>query len=217
MRKGLRMLLLGALFTVLLCTTALAADSGIVANSLKPVDATKVTLTAKDSGGNTVQAGDTVYPNAVQVGMDYSGATAGNQYLAFVLNDDTRIPTANNIVYIDQVQASGTSANFNLYPSSLVSGKTYNIWLSSNEEGGSLQKVGSFDYYAPYVRGDADGSGVVDVDDATAIINYIISARTLEGNQLLAADVDINTGTGTVDVFDATKILNFLIGSITSL
>lgn len=215
MRKGLRMLLLGAVFMVLLCTSALAADSGIVVDSLKPVDAAKVTLTAKDSGGNTVQAGDTVYPNAVQVGMNVSGAMAGNQYLAFVLNDDAAIPTANNIVYIDQVQASGASANFNLYPSSLVSGKAYNIWLSSNAEGGNLQKVGAFEYYAPYVRGDASGDGKVDVSDASAILAHIVRQKFLTGNNLLAANVVGDSDV--IDVSDVSRILAYIVRQITEL
>lgn len=200
MRKGLRVLLLGAVFTVLLCTSALAVDSakGIVTDTLKPADeVTNVALEAQKAdgtpvtGGTASSDGKSVLADTEKVGMTVSNTTDGNQYLAFVLKDGSGVPTASNIVYIDQVQASGTSANFNLYPSSLASGTKYHIYLSSNETtGGNLKEVGSFEYYAPYKLGYVDDDDKITATDAQWILQMVVQKRAATDTQRLAADVD---------------------------
>ena len=55
--------------------------------------------------------------------------------------------------------------------------------------------------------GDADGSGIIDVKDATQIQKHIANIITLSGESILAADVD---GNGKIDVDDVTYIQKYL-------
>lgn len=213
MRKWLKTLLLAGVFTVLLCGSALAAgERGICDVSSQ----SGTTLTPKTAANGTAAmqtiGGKTVYLNAERVAMTYSGAVAGTEYLVFVLEDGTT-PTADNIVYIDQKSGTEANSGFDLYPSRLVSGKTYNVYVSSSSNG--LMPVGSFGYYADYIPGDADGNGKVDVSDVTAVIAHIVGNKLLQGSQLLAANV---TGSdGKVDVSDATRIISYVVGNIKQL
>ena len=58
-----------------------------------------------------------------------------------------------------------------------------------------------------YLRGDVDGSGTVDITDATTLINYLLYGNAnpfVEDN----ADVDYS---GDIDITDATTLINFLL------
>lgn len=57
-----------------------------------------------------------------------------------------------------------------------------------------------------YLRGDADGDGVVTISDVTAIQRHLADLEHLSSANLQAADVD---GNG-LDITDATKIQRFL-------
>lgn len=214
------MLLLGALFMVLLCTSALAADSakGIVADTLKPADGVEnVTLEAQNANGNKVETGTpsgdkTVLADTVRVGMTVSNTTQDCQYLVFVLKDATGVPNASNIVYVDQVQA-GTTADFNLYPSSLASGTTYHIYLSSNETtGGELKEVGSFEYYTQYRLGFVSGGERITATDAQWALQICVGNRAGTDQQCMAANVD---GDDRITATDAQWILQAAVGSRT--
>ena len=62
---------------------------------------------------------------------------------------------------------------------------------------------------APYTPGDADDNGLINVNDAMAVINHIVGNTVLTGNNLLAADA---TGDGNVNVNDAMEIINYIVG-----
>lgn len=209
MRKWLKTLLLAGVFTVLLCGSALAVgERGICDVSSQ----SGTTLTPKTAANSTAATqtigGKTVYLNAERVAMTYSGAEAGTEYLVFVLEDGTT-PTADNIVYIDQ--KSGTAAGtFDLYPSRLTSGKTYNVFVSSSSDG--LTKVGSFGYYADYMLGDVDGNSKVTANDARCILRDVVGKETLTESQRLAADVNRD---GKVTANDARVILRVVVGKET--
>jgi len=58
-----------------------------------------------------------------------------------------------------------------------------------------------------YLRGDVDGSGAVDITDATTLINYLLYGNAnpfVEDN----ADVDYS---GDIDITDATTLINYLL------
>ena len=58
-----------------------------------------------------------------------------------------------------------------------------------------------------YLRGDVDGSGTVDITDATTLINYLLYGNAnpfVEDN----ADVDYS---GDIDITDATTLINYLL------
>lgn len=215
MRKYLRMLLLAAVFTALLCGSALAAGeaSGIKAGTLQEGKASNVTLKAEDAnksevaeGSATTDQATNVLPNTVQVGMNVTDAKSGKQYLAVVLKDNSGAPTVDNIVYIDQVGCTTAgSAEFHLYPSSLSSGTTYHIFLSSDEEtGGALTEVGNFDYYAPYKLGCVDPDDEITATDAQWVLQMVAQRREASEMQKLAADVDKD---GDVTATDAQWLL----------
>lgn len=208
MKKVWRMLLLAGVFTVLLCVSALAAGEGIceVSGNLKP-------LTAED-GEVTESAG--VYVGAKKVALTYSPAKTGSYYLVLALLDDgseTVTPTVSNITYIDQDTAKGDTVTFKVYPSKLENGKTYKVYLSSND--GTLNKLdlqGSFSYTVPYKLGDVDANDVVNASDALKALQIAGDLLTPTENQRLAADV---TGDKTVNAVDALRILQYAGGLIT--
>lgn len=219
MRKCLRVLLLSAVFTVLLCGSALATNGIYIASGtgLEPQDAngTKVETPTEVEGKQ-------VYADSVRVNMTYSGAVAEKEYLVFVLEASETstqettsvVPNAENIVYIDQ--KSGTDANngFNLYPSRLGSGKTYNVYVADTDNGIGAP-VATFGYHADYVLGDVDGKDGVDSADALAVVNHVVkNSEFAEGSrESLAADVNQD---GVINLVDAGGIINLVCKNITS-
>lgn len=212
MRKWTRMLLLGALFAVVLCTSALAVDNtakGI--HTLTETDSA-LSLTAKTADGTPVAVtteakdGTQVYNGTEQVGMTYTGVTSG-ECLVFVLSDDSGVPKESNIAYIDQVTATTSGVSFDLYPSSLTSGKTYNIYVSGTAK--ELEQVGAFGYYASYILGEVDGRAGITARDASYVFQSTVGRRTLTEEQRLAANVDGRAG---ITARDASYILQASVG-----
>ncbi|MCP4351024.1 MAG: hypothetical protein GY795_36620 [Desulfobacterales bacterium] len=68
--------------------------------------------------------------------------------------------------------------------------------------------------YIEVVRGDADGNGEVDINDALAAAKYDIGLLTAAEIDLAMADVD---GNGVVNIFDALRIAEFVAGVIPDL
>ncbi len=60
----------------------------------------------------------------------------------------------------------------------------------------------------PYVSGDADGSGYVDIDDTVYVITYIFSGG-MQPCPLVSADAD---GAGGVDIDDVVYLINYIFG-----
>jgi hypothetical protein len=58
-------------------------------------------------------------------------------------------------------------------------------------------------------QGDANGDGQLDISDAVAIVNYLLSKAPLDNSKLAAADVN---GDGEVTITDAVMLVN-MIGS----
>ncbi|MBO4463520.1 MAG: dockerin type I repeat-containing protein [Prevotella sp.] len=58
------------------------------------------------------------------------------------------------------------------------------------------------------VQGDVTGSGTVDIQDATIVVNYILNPESGEGSDMTVADMN---GDGEVDVFDVTAIINVIL------
>ena len=66
----------------------------------------------------------------------------------------------------------------------------------------------------PYVLGDCDNDGSIDITDALIALRHVLGLSELTGNQLLAADAD---GNGTVEIADALLILRRALELIESL
>lgn len=220
MRKLWKIFLLAGVLCAILCVGTLAAEA-TASGVYDAKTSTGYTLTPQTAGKSDISASSVTINNAEK--QFYANAerftltgpsTDGNQYLVLALSGDSDVPTQDNIVYIDQTGATSTTVTFNVYPSTLTSGATYNVYMVGTGAGESYKKVASFTYYAPYVLGDCDGEVGIDVRDATAILNHIVKNKILEGSNLNAADV---TKDGKVDIDDATRLLNYIVQNIESL
>lgn len=208
MKKLLRTLLLAAALTALLCVSALAADgavSNVTGGILTPKTAEGAEITADTNGK---------YENAVKFDVNATG-TKGSQYLLLVLRDQ-KVPTEQNIVYINQAAAGANGAiSFTgsdaAYPMTMTSG-TYYVYLVG--DGKSFAPAASFTYDAGYIKGDANGDGKVNIDDVTAVLNHVVENRFLTGTNFEAADV---VKDDKINIDDVTKLLNFIVENITTL
>ena len=225
MKKIITTVLLAALLLSLFSMTAFAeapTEGGIygitVASATAAVEAldeagAAVTKTSADIDGAKAD----FYPNSVQLKVTLSGVKAGNYYLILAQNDDSDTPVEDNIVYIDQITAEGTSVSFKVYPGKLDAGTTYYVYCSSNEDERAL--VLSFKYYVAYTLGDVKVDGMLDADDALLVLKAAAGLETLTGNQIYAADVYAKPNStapdGLIDATDALLILQAAAGSIT--
>jgi len=215
LKNVLKIVLTLSIVLALGCTVAIAADqpavNGVYDVSVEDAYSATVSVVPQDESGQDVTGATatindstvTFYPGAVKFKVTYANAAAGTYYLNLTLNDGSTVPTENNIVYIDQ---NGT-AEFTVYPSSLESGKTYSICLSSSgSDFPTLTKVASFKAYLAYMLGDVDANGKVETRDALLTLRNAAELETFTDIQKLAADVDKN---GRVETRDALQILRF--------
>ncbi len=194
MKKLIRVCLLSALLIMALCITAFAAEPTITdATSVK----TGVSITADGSTAT----------------VTYTGAESGKYYMIFVLTDENGVVTSENTVYINQETASGSTVTFTVNSALIEGGKTYYVFLSSSAEDiGAITKVATFKTEGggpAVIRGDVDGSGELDEDDAIYVLfNYMFGDEEYPMNQ--TADFD---GSGEVDEDDAIWLLfNYMFG-----
>lgn len=222
MKKVMSIGLVLALVLSLLSMTAVAAgnpaESGMYDVAAESAYSSVLTLAPQTADGTAVSgtsaevdgAACTFYPGAEKLGVTFTGATNGSFYLFLVLNDDSAVPTAGNMVYIDQQIVASGSVSFTAYPSSLTSGTTYSLYLSSNAAGGgdiqTLTKVASFTYYAAFTLGDVNDDGIWDVEDALAVLRFSAHLAEPTEKERMAADV---TKDSILDVEDALKILRY--------
>ena len=221
MKKIMKMLLLAAIFTLALSVSAFAAgagaDAGICDVDIEAEFASTVTVTPKTANGDTATKNASgVYKDAERVTVTFSGATATKYYLVVAL-DEGQYPTVgddgeNNVAYINQETASGSSVSFDVYPKALVSGQTYTVYISSNDGTNSYEPVASFSYYAPYKLGDVDENTKVESVDALRVLRAVAKQITLTSTQTLAADVNQDTR---VESVDALRILRYVAKQIT--
>ena len=191
-----------------------------------------VALTPIDDKGANVAQADVRYPGAVKMKISYANAQTGNEYLLCVLADDeSGVPTVDNMAYIDQKTADGAAVEFTAFPKAVDSKTTsvkYAVYLSSDADAASANgsvasftKVASFEYYFAGLNvmlGDVDGDEDITVNDALDAL--FLSVGTLnnterpEEEQRTAADVNED---GDVGVDDALNILYCSVGTKTGI
>ena len=209
MRKIGKIVLLTGVLALLLCAAAFAAEPASA--GVKDVTASEgYTLTPLTADGGTVAAADGFYADAVRFTLT-GPATAEMQYLVFALSSEG-VPKQDNIVYIDQLKASDASITFSVYPSDMVSGQTYYIYVVGTDR--SYTQVASFVYYMPYTMGDVNADGAIDTSDALIILQYAVQKIELTDTQKLAADVALDKGK--IDTSDALMILQYAAKNIES-
>ena len=207
MKRKLSALLLAALLLVSLSMTALAEDTS-----------TYGAYNVKAESGYTLTPDGTAdgsfYANASAFTLSCPAGTSGEQTLVLLLAGDSRVPTADNLQYIDQQASDGSSISFTLKPKELTAGTSYSVCLSTTSK--AVTKVASFQYgeKPAYTLGDVDGNGKIEPADALWILQSLVDAKTLDDSQILAADIDKN---GKIEPVDALKILQYLVDIIPSL
>lgn len=215
MRKLWKIFLLAGVLCAILCIGTLAAESSGVYDVQT---STGYTLTPQTAGKSDISASSVTINNAEK--QFYANAerftltgpsTNGNQYLVLALSGDSDVPTQDNIVYIDQTGATSTTVTFNVYPSALTSGGTYNVYMVGTGAGESYKKVASFTYYAPYLLGDVNSDGEVQAVDALRVLRFLADQVELSSTEKLAADVNHDTK---IEAVDALRILRYVAGQI---
>jgi len=211
----MRSLLLAAALTVVLCVSALAADSP--KGGIYDIQGSGAALTPKSESGAVIAPGSGgeitsgYYADAIKFDVTANSLVNDQQYLLLVIKGEG-VPTAENIAYIDQAAAQDGSVSFAAYPSALTKG-TYHVYLvGADKPFDAAAPAATFQYDQRYTPGDVNEDGKVLVNDAQLILNYLVEKATLTPLQRLAADV---TNDGKVLVNDAQLILNYLVDKAT--
>lgn len=187
MKKRVVSLFLALVLALSLTGTALAAAGS--STTVTPV------------GGNV-----TATLNGDKVELTVSSLTSGQQYLVLMVSgvctDVSQVQiTESTIRYIDQKADTNGTVTFTIYPDSMQSST---IVLSGGTEG--LRIVATVT--VPYIRGDANLNGNVNLLDATLAARHAVGVpgAKLTGDAFAAADVN---GSNSVNLLDATKIAKY--------
>lgn len=205
MKRKLPALLLAALLLVSLSMTALAEDTP-----------TYGAYNVKAESGYTLTPDGTAesgfYADASAFTLSCPAGASGEQTLVLLLAGDSRVPTADNLQYIDQQASDGSSISFTLKPKELTAGTSYSVYLSTTSK--AVTKVASFQYgeKPAYTLGDVNGDGRINADDAVLVLRYAVELTEFNETQKLAADVSKD---GRINADDAVLILRFAVNLIT--
>ena len=200
---------------VLGADTPTGTDSGIYNLTLTSEGGVTVTVVPQTAGGEAITEADGFYANAEKVEVTYTEAEADSGYWLVLAQDADGVPTEDNIKYIDQESADGSSVSFTVYPSSLEGGTTYYIYVAG---GNGRQQVASFQYYAGSTdTGDTYPMGDINEDNKVTPLDALwalqINAETrknLTEAQMKRADV---TGRDGITPLDALWILQINAGT----
>lgn len=192
--------------------TGVSAENGYSITMLEDDD-TVATAYSGFVGGST--ATYTVYDEVAKMKLSFAGES-DQQYMVFLLQGDTTtVPTENNLCYIDQGTGSDTT-EFIIYPDSIEAADTYTIYVSSTEdeyaEAGSFTVVESWTE-AGYTLGDVDSSGVININDALAVMQHIVGIATLDSTQQQAANT-VADENNAININDALAIMQYIVGII---
>lgn len=218
MKKLMRLLLLAAILSALLCVGVLATDSEPVKGGIYDIKGAAAVLTPKDASGNAITSGSSdgvatngYYANAVKFDVKAQNLTGNQQYLLLVLKGEG-VPTAENIAYIDQAAAQNGSVSFTAYPKELTKG-TYHVYLVGGGTAFNAAKPdATFQYDKKYTLGDVNEDGEIDSRDALRTLRGAAGIITLTPNQAKAADVNKDNE---IDSRDALRILRYVANLIT--
>ena len=204
MKRKLSALLLAALLLVSLSMTALAEDTSTYgAYNVKAESGYTLMPDGAADGG--------FYANASAFTLSCPAGTSGEQTLALLLVGDSRVPTAENLQYIDQQASDGSSISFTLKPKELTAGTSYSVYLSTTSK--AVTRVASFQYgeKPAYTLGDVNNDGKINSTDALLVLQYAVNTVSLDSAQQMAADVNRD---GKINSTDALLILQYAVNII---
>lgn len=211
MKRLMRSLLLAAALTVVLCVSALAADSP--KGGIYDIQGSGAALTPKSESGAVIEPGSGgeitsgYYADAVKFDVTANSLVNDQQYLLLVIKGEG-VPTAENIAYIDQAAAQNGSVSFTAYPSALTKG-TYHVYLVGAGKTFAESKVATFQCDQRYTLGDVDDDAGITANDALCALMMSVDKAPAGSDgwtdiQRMAADVD---GVAGVSANDALWIL----------
>lgn len=189
MRRKIGTCLLAVAMLLALMVPALAVPTGDAPGmyDLKAEAGYTVTPVTKDGGAIT--AADGFYANAEKLTVVVNDAKATSFYLVTAQNA-AGVPTEENLIYIDQ--QNGASATFNVYPSSMEDGKTYYIFIASNDSEGALKQIASFVYYGGKTKapsGNVKSDDPLSATDALWVLEAVAGTRTFTAEQAWEGNV----------------------------
>lgn len=211
MKRLMRSLLLAAALTVVLCVSALAADSP--KGGIYDIQGSGAALTPKSESGSVIAPGSGgeitsgYYADAVKFDVTANSLVNDQQYLLLVIKGEG-VPTAENIAYIDQAAAQNGSVSFTAYPSALTKG-TYHVYLVGADKPFAESKVATFQYDQRYTLGDVDDDGEITAIDALYALQMSVGINDWSETAHLAANVD---GDDEITAIDALYILQMSVG-----
>ena len=211
MKRLMRSLLLAAALTVVLCVSALAADSP--KGGIYDIQGSGAALTPKSESGAVIEPGSGgeitsgYYADAVKFDVTANSLVNNQQYLLLVIKGEG-VPTAENIAYIDQAAAQNGSVSFAAYPSALTKG-TYHVYLVGADKPFAESKVATFQYDQRYTLGDVDDDGEITAIDALYALQMSVGINDWSETAHLAANVD---GDDEITAIDALYILQMSVG-----
>ena len=217
MKKGISLLLVLMLVFGLFTTVAFAeapADKGFYNISME----TGTTITPYNIAGGTVTEEEGLFKGSDAFTVEYTGAVSGKYYMVWLVQGTAIDLTNNNVYYVDQQTASSSTVSFEVIPTTwqtdgkkMAEDTEYTVMISTDATGEGAFRVGSV-YYggaASYIKGDVNGSGEFDDDDAIHLLfYYMFGEEDYPVNQ--PCDFD---GSGEVDDDDAIYLLfNYMFG-----
>ena len=215
MKRLLRPLLLLAALTALL-SVSVFADSGVGTGFFDIGRADGVTITPDGSGRIDVIWGDStegdtsaLYQDSEKLTVKLSGTEAGKHYFIELTTGNNVLPTEENMFYMDQQTATGSTTTFTVFPKQGLaeSGEmtSANIFITSNADGFVTRKIplgyaNNVPYVEPeYLLGDVDEDKDIDPTDALWALQGFVTSRMLTETQEKAADVDTVGGVTPTD------------------
>ena len=185
------------ILALIVCAAAWAVSVGV--SNLKEQDANVKVETITSSSGDPMFQ------------ITRTNAEKDKLYLVVIRSGgEADVPTTDNVVYMDMVKAEGNNLNVsNVYPKSMDQG-TYRVYMSDYEQG-ELKQVATFEYAAsnPPKLGDVDGNGVIDMDDAIAIMRHVVKLSGWDlSNKANVADINHS---GNIDMDDAIIVMRHVV------
>ena len=147
-----------------------------------------------------------------------TGAVDDSYYGVLLVKGDDLPVVDNAILYIDQLTADGTAAEFTVKPIMPEVGEALTLYISSNVAGAELIKIPMiYSADAPaYTLGDINSDKTINISDVLLVLNAYLGATTLDATQKLAADVaPAGKPDGVINISDVLLVLNVYLGAAT--